>query len=100
MSRIVLILLILLFIPMVYSLDFEEKCYNTTHYEKFTEFTSCENNTCTDYNFSQIYECQFGCDNVTESCRKPEIEEYGLYVLIFFGLLIIIGVVIKLYGGR
>ena len=42
--------------------------------------------------------CQFGCDNVTNTCREPYIYEYGTYFGVVVVLLIGIGIIIKLYG--
>jgi len=41
--------------------------------------------------------CTWGCDNVTNSCREPKIEEYKTYFTILVILLIIAGVIIKLF---
>ena len=49
------------------------------------------------FNFSQSIECEFGCDNSTQSCRSSQIEEYSIYFLVIIIILILIGVLIKLY---
>lgn len=42
-------------------------------------------------------DCQFGCDNATHTCRESPIREYSTYFGVIIVLLVIFGVMIKLF---
>lgn len=101
MLKLITLLSILLLLPIVNALDYKNHCDNTSFLRKTMEFTSCEGNNCTDYNFTQLVECEFGCDNVTHNCRKAQIYEYAeffgatIFIIILAGILLAI---FKKYG--
>ena len=74
----IIFLLSLLMIPSVNALAYINTCLNDSYLEKQMLFTHCGSN-CTDYNFTQVIECGFGCDNVTHVCREARVTEYGNY---------------------
>jgi len=98
MLKIITLLSILLLLPICNALDYKNHCDNTSYLRKTMEFTSCEGNNCTDYNFTQLIECEFGCDNVTHNCRQPKITEYSWYFGGLIVVMIILGLVYKLWG--
>lgn len=97
MLKLLPISIILFLLPVAHALDYKNHCDNTSYLRKTMEFTSCEGNTCTDYNFTQLIECEFGCDNVTHNCRQPKIIEYSSYVIALFALLVGLGIMVKLW---
>jgi len=72
-------------------------CNDSEYLHEFSEFTACEGNNCTDYNYSQYRNCTYGCDNVTNSCRSSPITEYSMYFGIMALLLIASGVIIRVW---
>ena len=86
MKKLLIPLMILLLLPFSNAIGYENICIDNTTLEKFMNFTSCEGNTCTIYNFTQYVSCEFGCDNVTHNCRQPKIVEYSYFGIGLLGL--------------
>lgn len=93
-------LIFLTIVSSVTALQYRNICSNNQTLNKFMNFTACETGNCTIYNFSQDVQCEFGCDNVTNSCRQSTITEYGYYFGFIVCLVIIAGIILKLYGGK
>ena len=83
----------IIIIGSVTALQYRDVCNDNQTLNKFMNFTACENVTCIDYNFSQLVQCQFGCDNSTNACRQAPIQEYGIYFIGIIAILISLGVV-------
>jgi hypothetical protein len=89
LKLIVIISCLLLLLPLSYALEYHDYCSDNQTLYKFMNFTSCENVTCMNYNFTQYLTCQYGCDNSTSSCNASTPYQY-LYVGI---ALLVIGVI-------
>lgn len=94
---ILMTLFIMAMFPSVLGLQYRNICNNEYTLNKFMNFTACENVTCINYNFSQVVQCEFGCDNVTQSCRSSSITEYGYYFISIIAIIVIFGVIYALY---
>lgn len=100
---IILIIYASLFVfDAVFGIQYREVCDDTSNLRRFMNFTTCERNStgysiCTDYNFTQLKECEFGCDNITNTCRESQITEYGNFFFYLILIIIGIGVIIALY---
>lgn len=89
--------MILLFLPITSALDYRNTCDDNATLRKFMNFTSCEGNNCTNYNNTQLIECQFGCDNVTHVCRKAKIYEYGEFFIGIMIIMILAGLLLTIF---
>lgn len=87
----------LFIINTVFALDYRDICLTNTTLQKSINFTTCEEGNCTDYNFTQTKICEFGCDNVTHSCRQPQIVEYAEFFGSLSLLLILGGILAKIF---
>ena len=92
------ILAFLISFNAVLSIEYEEICIDNVTLSRYMNFTSCENDVCTDYNFTQYKTCEFGCDNVTNVCRKAEIYEYADYFTVLLILIITAGLMVLIWG--
>jgi len=97
MRKLMVISLIIFFFSPVLALQYRNTCDNDQTLNKFMNFTACENVTCIDYNFTQLVQCEFGCDNSTQTCRQSPINEYSNYFFVLIGIIIIVGVIWALY---
>jgi hypothetical protein len=97
MRKLILVALSFVFIiiPPVLALQYRNICLDNQTLNKFMNFTSCENVTCIDYNFTQNVDCEFGCDTSSNVCRQSPINEYLLLGVILLIIVIIILILIK-----
>jgi len=86
-------------IDAVFGLTYRNYCVNTSYLQKSMDFTYCDS-SCSDYNFTQLLECEFGCDNVTHVCRQAQIYEYASFFQAIVIILLIIGIIIYLFRRK
>lgn len=85
MKKLILLLMILFLLPICNALDYRNHCDNSSYLRKTMEFTSCEGNNCTDYNFTQLIQCEFGCDNSSTHQCNPSPYSWSLNSLFISG---------------
>jgi len=90
-------LIFLLSIPIVYAFDWEITCQDNATLKRYMNFTSCNSTACEYYNITQLKECEFGCDNVTNICREPAMMEYSIYFAVIIVILISSGLILRLF---
>lgn len=95
--RTIVYFLILLMIPSVLSFEWGNSCINNITLQRSLNYTNCNSTVCDVGNSTFYKNCEFGCDNVTQTC-KPSPSNVNLSFLIIFGgmaFIIIIILIIK-----
>jgi hypothetical protein len=95
MLKRIIILSLLFLLPISQALEYRDYCSDNQTLNRFMNFTSCENVTCIDYNFTQNINCVYGCDNSTMTCNPSPTNQYLYVGLTLIGLLIVIVIVVK-----
>ena len=88
MQRIIPIILLILLLPIVNAIEYRKICLNNETLSIFSNFTVCENNNCTDYNYTEIKVCEFGCDNSSTHVCNPSPYSWNINFLLFFGIIV------------
>jgi len=91
---VILIISILLICPVFSTTN---QCLDNVTLRRNFNYTFQTDTNAKNLTITRNVDCQFGCDNVTHSCRESPIMEYSTFFVIVVGLLIIFGVMIKLY---
>ena len=87
--KIIAIMIILLCLPFVNALDYLNSCDDNETLRKTMTFQACESSNCTTYNFTQLLNCKFGCDNISTHQCNPSPYSWNLNFLIIFGVILI-----------
>ena len=99
MREIILCLLILLMLPIVLSFEWENSCINNVTLQRTLNYTNCNSTACDIGNSTFYKDCEFGCDNSTQSCNLSPINQY-LYVGIVLLVLVLIVIIIVKVAKR
>ncbi|NIO19594.1 MAG: hypothetical protein GTN76_02310 [Candidatus Aenigmarchaeota archaeon] len=97
MKIILVLFLILLFIPVVFSVEGKKECMNSTHLSTILEWTKCDP-SCTTYNVTQTMNCTYGCDTVNNVCKYSGTESTANIAAVF--ITGIISIVLLFFGFR
>jgi hypothetical protein len=100
MRKIIVGLLALLMLPVVFSFEWENLCTNNVTLRKSLNYTNCNSTSCDTGNSTFYKNCEFGCDNVTQSCKPSSYSVNLNFLFIFGGLVFIILMMIILKKSK